>query len=216
MILIFSSCKSSKKSVIGKIYHDITAHYNGYFNAKLKIDNTEKQNDKSFQDKYDDILPVFKIINDESAGKASKGGGNQAMDEAIKKASLVVQRHERSKWIDDCYFEIGRAYFYKKDYFTAAETFQFAAGRYKDKEVGDKSYIWLIKCYILLKKYPQAESVINIALASETFPKKHISELFATVAWYYIDKKNYAKAIEYLEKATVIQKKKINVLGIRI
>ncbi len=208
MILIFSSCKSSKKSAIGKIYHDITAHYNGYFNAKLKIDNTEKQNDKSFQDKYDDILPVFKIANEESAGKAAKGGGNQAMDEAIKKASLVVQRHERSKWIDDCYFEIGRAYFYKKDYFTAAETFQFAAGRFKDKEVGDKSYIWLIKCYILLKKYPQAESVINIALASETFPKKHISELFATVAWYYIDKKNYVKAIEYLEKATVIQKKK--------
>lgn len=208
MILVLSSCKSSKKSVIGKIYHDITAHYNGYFNAKLKIDNTEKQNDKSFQDRYDDILPVFKIAKEESTVKSGKGGGNQAMDEAIKKASLVVQRHERSKWIDDCYFEIGRAYFYKKDYFTAAETFQFAAGRYKDKEVGDKSYIWLIKCYILLKKYPQAESVINIALASETFPKKHISELFATVAWYYIDKKNYAKAVEYLEKATVIQKKK--------
>ncbi len=208
MILILSSCKSSKKYAIGKIYHDITAHYNGYFNAKLKIDNTENQNEKSFQDRYDDILPVFKIVKEESAAKSGKGGGNQAMDEAIKKASLVVQRHEPSKWIDDCYFEIGRAYFYKKDYFTAAETFQFAAGRYKDKEVGDKSYIWLIKCYILLKKYPQAESVINIALASETFPKKHISELFATVAWYYIDKKNYAKAVEYLEKATVIQKKK--------
>jgi tetratricopeptide (TPR) repeat protein len=208
MILVLISCKSEKKSTIGKIYHDITAHYNGYFNAKLKIDNTERQNDKSFQDRYDDILPVFKLAKEDSEAKSGKSAGNQTMDEAIKKASLVVQRHEQSKWIDDCYFEIGRAYFYKKDYFTAAETFQFAAGRYKDKEVGDKSYIWLIKCYIILKKYPQAESVINIALASETFPKKYISELFATVAWYYIDKKNYAKAVEYLEKATVIQKNK--------
>jgi tetratricopeptide (TPR) repeat protein len=208
-LVVFSSgCRSKKNTLIKRAYHDITAHYNGYFNAKLKIDNTEKQNEKSFQDKYDDILPVFKILRDESGSSSSKGGGNQSLDEAIKKASLVVQRHEISKWIDDCYFEIGRAYFYKKDYFTAAETFQFAAGRYKDKEVGDKSYIWLIKSYLLLKKYNQAESVINIALASETFPKKYISELFATVAWYYIDKKNYAKAVEYLEKAIVTERKK--------
>lgn len=208
IVVLISSCKSGSKSFVGRIYHDVTAHYNGYFNAKLKIDNAEKTNDKSFQDKFDDILPVFKIAKEEASAKSGKSGGNQTMDDAIKKASLVVQRHENSKWIDDCYFEIGRAYFYKKDYFTAAETFQFAAGRYKDKEVGDKSYIWLIKCYIILKKYTQAESVINIALASETFPKKHISELFATVAWFYIDKKNYPKAIEYLEKATVTQKKK--------
>ncbi len=208
-LFTLSACSSGgKPTLIGRTYHNITAHYNGYFNAKLKIDNAERQNDKSFQDKFDDILPVFKIAKEESAAKGSKGGGNQTMDDAIKKASLVIQRHEPSKWIDDCYFEIGRAYFYKKDYFTAAETFQFAAGRYKDKEVGDKSYIWLIKCYIILKKYPQAESVINIALASETFPKKYISELFATVAWFHIDKKNYAKAVEYLEKASITQRNK--------
>jgi tetratricopeptide (TPR) repeat protein len=208
LLIGLNACKSGKNTLIKRTYHDITAHYNGYFNAKLKIDNTEKQNEKAFQDKYDDILPVFKIVRDDAAPSGGKSGGNQSLDEAIKKASLVIQRHEISKWIDDCYFEIGRAYFYKKDYFTAAETFQFAAGRYKDKEVGDKSYIWLIKSYMLLKKYTQAESVINIALASETFPKKHISELFATVAWFYIDKKNYPKAIEYLEKATVTERKK--------
>lgn len=209
ILFTLNACSSGgKPTLIGKAYHNITAHYNGYFNAKLKIDNAENQNEKSFQDKFDDILPVFKIAKEESASKGGKSGGNQTMDDAIKKASLVIQRHEPSKWIDDCYFEIGRAYFYKKDYFTAAETFQFAAGRYKDKEVGDKSYIWLIKCYIILKKYTQAESVINIALASETFPKKHISDLFATVAWFHIDKKNYTKAVEYLEKASITQRNK--------
>lgn len=207
-ITVLSACKSNgKPTFIGRTFHNITAHYNGYFNAKLKIDNTERQSQASFQDKYEDILPIFKISKEESAAKNSKSG-NQPLDEAIKKASLVIQRHESSKWIDDCYFEIGRAYFYKKDYFTAAETFQFTAGRYKDNEVGDKSYIWLIKCYVLLKKYPQAESVINIALASETFPKKHLSELFASVAWYYLEKKNYPKAIEYLEKSVAIERRK--------
>ncbi len=207
-IVLFGSCNSKRYGIIKRTYHDITAHYNGYFNAKYKIDQVETQNEKSYQDKYDDLISVFKLTKeDEAGGKAGKGG-NQSLDEAIKKASIVIQRHERSKWVDDCYLEIGRAYFYKKDYFTAAETFQFVAGKYRGKEVGDVSYIWLIKSYLMLKKYQQAESVINVALASETFPKKHVPDLFACIAWYNIEKKNYTKAIEYLEKAAPIEKKK--------
>jgi tetratricopeptide (TPR) repeat protein len=207
-ITLFSSCKSSRYGIVKRTFHDVTAHYNGYFNAKQRVDNTELQADKAFQDKYDELLPIFKLVRDDDAASNTKKTGNQALDDAIKKASLVIQRHERSKWIDDCYFEIGRSYFYKKDYFTAAETFQFIAGRYKGSGPADVAYIWLIKSYIMLKKYNQAESVINVALASETFPKKNISELFAVIAWYHVDKKNYTKAIEYLEKSVQVQKKK--------
>lgn len=207
---LFSSCNSKRYGFVKRTYHDITAHYNGYFNAKYKIDQVESQNEKSYQDKYDDLISVFKLSKEEEAGGKASKGGNQSLDEAIKKASIVIQRHERSKWIDDCYLEIGRAYFYKKDYFTAAETFQFIAGKYRGKEVGNEAYIWLIKSYMMLRKYQQAESVINVALASETFPKKHVPNLFACIAWYHIEKKNYPKAIEYLEKAAPIEKKKSN------
>ncbi len=205
---LFDACKSTRYGIVKKTFHNITAHYNGYFNAKQRIDNSELQSDKAFKDKYDELLPVFKL--EREADPLAKTGktSNQALDDAIKKASLVVQRHEKSKWIDDCYFEMGRAYFYKKDLFTAAETFQFTAGKYKGSMVGDISYIWLIKSYLMLKKYNQAESVINVALASETFPKKNVSELFAVIAWYHIDKKNYIKAIEYLEKSISVERKK--------
>ena len=44
------------------------------------------------------------------------------MDKAIKKGSIVIQRHsikidgkEYCKWIDDNYLMIGKAYFYKAD-----------------------------------------------------------------------------------------------------
>ncbi len=208
IITLLGSCKSSRYGIVKKTFHNVTAHYNGYFNAKLKVDNTEMQSEKSFQDKYDDILPVFKLVREDDAAAKSGKSSNQSLDDAIKKASLVIQRHERSKWIDDCYFEMGRSYFYKKDYFTAAETFQFIAGKYKGNSVGDVSYIWLIKSYLMLKKYNQAESVINVALASETFPKKNISELFAAISWYYIDKKNYPKAIEYIEKSIAVERKR--------
>ncbi len=207
IILTLHSC-SNKNNVINRTYHNITAHYNGYFNARVKIDNAKKQSELAFQDKYDDLLPVYKIAKEEAnTGKGGKGG-NQSLDEAIKKLSLVIQRHERSKWIDDCYFEIGRAHFYKKDYFTAVETFQLVAGKYKGKETGDKAYVWLIRSYLQLNKLQQAESIINVAVASETFPKNQLPDLYISIAAYYIQKKNYPKAIEYFNKALPITKKK--------
>lgn len=208
LISLLNACKSTRYGIVKKTFHNVTAHYNGYFNAKQRIDNSEIQSDKAFKDKYDELLPVFKLEREDDPLAKTGKTSNQALDDAIKKASLVIQRHEKSKWIDDCYFEMGRSYFYKKDYFTAAETFQFTAGKYKGAMVGDVSYIWLIKSYLMLKKYNQAESVINVALASETFPKRNVSELFAVIAWYHIDRKNYVKAIEYLEKSISVERKK--------
>ncbi len=100
----FSACKSTKYGLVKRTFHNITAHYNGYFNAKQRVDNTEIQNNKAFKDKYDDILPVFKLERDEDPTTKTGKTSNQSLDDAIKKASFVIQRHERSKWIDDCYF----------------------------------------------------------------------------------------------------------------
>ena len=138
----FTACKTSKKqSLIQKAYHNITAHYNGYFNAKLKIDQVAAQSEVSIKDQYDQLLPIYKKAGAASTGENTKGSkaGNQPLDEAIKKASFVIQRHEKSNWTDDCYFEIGRANYYKKDYFGAIESFQYVAGKYKNTFTGNKS-----------------------------------------------------------------------------
>ena len=209
----FTACKTSKKqSLIQKAYHNITAHYNGYFNAKLKIDQAAAQSELSIIDEYDQLLPIYKKAVAVSTGENTKGSkaGNQPLDEAIKKASFVIQRHEKSNWTDDCYFEIGRANYYKKDYFGAIESFQYVAGKYKNTFTGNKSYIWLINCYVELNKFQQAESVINIALGSETFPKKLLPNLFTSIANYHFVKKNYEKTIEYLEKTIPLERKKSN------
>ena len=65
----FTACKTSKKqSLIQKAYHNITAHYNGYFNAKLKIDQVAAQSEVSIKDQYDQLLPIYK-----KAGAATTG-----------------------------------------------------------------------------------------------------------------------------------------------
>ena len=61
------------------------------------------------------------------------------MDKAIKKGSIVIQKHsmkikgkEYCKWIDDNYFLVGKAYFYKGEFDEAIKTFSFIKNEYKD------------------------------------------------------------------------------------
>ncbi len=204
LTISLQACKSGKKNtLIKRAYHNTTAHYNGYFNAKMRIDNFAKQSEKAYVDRYDQLLSVFRHDTEKKPGS-----GTQALDEAIKKASYVIQRHEISRWIDDSYLLIGQAYFYKSDYYTALESFQFVAGKYKGKPIANEAYTWMIRSYVQLGKLAQAESIINVALASTNFPKKGLSDLFASTASFYIVKKNYPKAIEYLQKSINHENKK--------
>ena len=61
------------------------------------------------------------------------------MDKAIQKGSVVIQKHsikirgkEYCKWIDDNYFMVGKAYFYKGEFDEAIKTFVFIADEYKN------------------------------------------------------------------------------------
>lgn len=200
----FSACKSKKKNTfIKRHYHNITARYNGYFNAKNRLEEGKRKLAESHADNFSAILSVFKY-GDEAKAKAIFS----LMDEVVKKASVVIQRHEISKWVDDSYLLIGQSYFFKRDYFTAIETFQFINGEYKNQPVQFESFVWLARCYIQLNKLKEAESVLSIAFTSEKFPPDLLGELNATAAELQIRKGNHLKAIDLLNRAVAHTKKK--------
>src|SRR5947207_1728379 len=87
-----------KSSFLKETYHNITARYNGYFNACNRLRDGAKKLALSHVDNYGEILSVFKL-GDESKAKAV----NTQFEETIKKSSVVIQHHETSKWVDDCY-----------------------------------------------------------------------------------------------------------------
>ena len=66
------------------------------------------------KDNYALVLPVYNYGDKSSAGKM-----NQYADIAIKKASKTIQKHsmvfnrkEYVKWIDDAYLLMGKGYFF--------------------------------------------------------------------------------------------------------
>ena len=126
-VMLLASCSTKKKTWFSRQYHNTTAKYNGYFNGNESIKYGIKKINDNFQDDYSEILPVFKTGN----LKASKST-HTYMDKAIQKGSIVIQKHsinirgkEYCKWIDDNYFMIGKAYFYKGEFDEAIKTFNF-------------------------------------------------------------------------------------------
>jgi tetratricopeptide (TPR) repeat protein len=129
-ILVISSCSSGKKggqSYAGRVYHNTTSHYNGYYYAKRKMTEVESQMAAAHKDDYTKLLPLYSYGNPDDPAQGAE------MDSVIKQLTVVVKLHPESKWADDCFFNIGKAYYYKKDYNSALATFQYVSSEFKEK-----------------------------------------------------------------------------------
>ncbi len=126
---LFTSCVTQKKkgdvSKAKKIYHDITAHYNGYYNANVLIMESIDKLNEFHQDNYNQILDVYTYSEVEDAKPVFAD-----LDESIKKSSVVISLHRPSKWTDDSYLNIAKAQFLKKDYESAEETLLYLGDEY--------------------------------------------------------------------------------------
>lgn len=193
LLLFLGSC--SPEGTMYYFYHNTTARFNGYFNADFKQMERAKEIRLNLVDRYDSLLPVFPF-GDDAAAKASF----QIMDETIKKAGLVIQKHEKSKWVDDCYLVIGRGYFFKKQYYEAIDNFQYVYSRFKDQPTAPMALIWAANAYLGANQNSSALSALETAKTLKSLTEKQKPFLFATYAAYYMKEGNYDEASKSLEK----------------
>ena len=103
-----------------KLVQNLGTRYNYYYHAKLKLDGVLKGINRQRQDNYNVFLPFYPYTVEKLNLNTSD------LDSVIQKASVAVQIHDpRGRWIDDCYFLVGKAYYYKGDWDNANNTFQY-------------------------------------------------------------------------------------------
>ncbi len=107
-------------SKVGQFYHNVTAKYNGWFNANELVEASILRLEEDHLDNYSEILPIYEYAAVESADPVKAD-----LDEAIKKVSVVVTLHEFSDWADDSYLLIGKSMYLKQDYEAAENAFEF-------------------------------------------------------------------------------------------
>jgi len=58
---IIFSCSTEKNTTLSRTYHNITSHYNVFFNANESFKSGMKRIESSYVDDYSKILKPFKI-----------------------------------------------------------------------------------------------------------------------------------------------------------
>lgn len=135
--LVIAGCVTQKKKEdvgpLKKGYHNMTAHYNGYYNATVLLAEAKTDLENQVQDNYRKILPVYKYVAAENPKAVA-----EKMDKAAAKVSVVVNMHRVSRWTDDCYLVLGQSQYLKQDYESAEESLEFMTAEFNPKEVAKR------------------------------------------------------------------------------
>jgi tetratricopeptide (TPR) repeat protein len=134
---VVAACTTTKKrsemSALSELYHNTTAHYNGYFNANELYVASQALLEQQHRDNYTKILPMYKYLATEDASAVVPD-----LDIAMEKVSVVVNLHPYSKWTDDCYLLFGKAQYLKRDYESAEETWRYFEGEFNPEAIARK------------------------------------------------------------------------------
>ncbi|MFL5751764.1 MAG: tetratricopeptide repeat protein, partial [Bacteroidia bacterium] len=211
---LISSCTQYKNTFIHRGYHNMTSRYNVYFYARESLKEGVRKLEKANKDDYTKILPVF-IYGDDQSAKTI----NPEMDRVVKKASMCITRHtikdKRTKreivgavrWIDNAWNVLGKAQFYKREFFSGVETFEYVANTYKSKERYE-AWLWLLKTYNAMNLLSAADPYISKIKNEKSFPKEFKDEFAALYAEFYIKQGLYEEATKQMEEAIFLTKNK--------
>jgi tetratricopeptide (TPR) repeat protein len=152
--MLWSGCSSNQNTVTANIYHNATAHYNGYFYALEKTLEVEKIILKSLDDDPNQVLRLFPKLDTTLAKSYAKD-----TEEIIKMASISIQRHPNSIWVDDDYIQVGLARLYNCDFQNAIQTFKYVNTKSTDPNTRHVALLHLLRTFIEQGDYERAEEV---------------------------------------------------------
>jgi len=203
-IILLCSCSSEKNNAISISYHNTTAKYNAYFIARERIREIENSILQSQDNNYDQILNVLPPLDSSIAHTY----GPQ-IEDCLRKASLVIQNHVNSKWVDDSYNLVGLARLYGYEYTHAIETFKYVFTNGDNDDARHAALINLKRTYIAYNEMNNALAAADF-LNKEKLNKKNQKDLHLISAWYYQRNEDYNNMIINLTAVTPLLKRKDN------
>jgi tetratricopeptide (TPR) repeat protein len=202
LITLFPGCSSERNTWTSKAYHNTTSHYNGYYYAREELKKIEKTIWESMQDDHNRILRLYPTVDSSLAKSYDK-----EIQEAIKMASIAIQRHPNSKWVDDCYILVGIARLYSLDWGNAIQSFKYVNTKSKDPDARHRAIISLIRTFTEHLEYNNAQAAIDY-LQKEPLNKTNKKNLLLEKAYFYQQQGNYDYMVRNLAQAEDYLKKK--------
>ncbi|MBT5055699.1 MAG: tetratricopeptide repeat protein [Gemmatimonadetes bacterium] len=91
-------------------------------------------------------------------------------EKAVRKASLVLDKHRESELVDDAMFLIGRALYWKRDYQYSSRSLQDLEDNFPESEFFDQARYWRALCLAELSRAEEARALFR-SLMSDRSPE---------------------------------------------
>lgn len=201
-IISMSGCSPYKKSILNTTFHNTTAHYNAEFIASERLAEIEKKILDGQTWDYTRILPIYPQFDTTTSQSLET-----EIEDCIKKASLIIQYHPNSKWVDNAYTIIGKARFYQSDFQNAVETFKYVNTKGEGDNEKHEALVALMRTFIESNEYSNARAVSDY-LKKEKLNKRNLKELYLTRAYFQQKRDNIELSVKNLTLAEPLIDKK--------
>ncbi len=219
-LLFAFACSNQKNTFISRQYHSLTTHYNVYFNGKESMKEGERKIEEGIQENYSLLLPVFEYQN-----STARALSFSSMDRTLEKATKAIKIHsitrkpkrkkgnqsekykifrkkkEYNDWIDDCYFLIGKAKFYKGEHHVSEKAFEFILKEYPESELIPEAKLGLARSLIDRGEFISGSEILDRLIDEPQLPKEFSLEIYCLRADLAIQQKEYESAIDELERS---------------
>lgn len=182
-------------------FHNLTAKYNAYYIARLETELAERAMRKAYQENYNQILPILMPL-DSTLGISVR----PQLENAIKKASIVAEKHQNSKWLDDSYTLIGKDRLYLGQFDDGVEALRYVFANGRDEDDKNTALIWLMRAYTQKGDYDNALDVAEY-LRQQSLTKEATRNFYLAKAAIHQRQGEYLTAVAILEQAFPLLKR---------
>jgi tetratricopeptide (TPR) repeat protein len=199
--LLFSGCSqfSTKRSAVG--FHNFSARYNAYFMGDMDLAAAEFSMDSLYKEDYNQLLPILLPLDSISSLPVKP-----LLQSAIKKASIVAEKHQNSKWVDNSYYILGKSRLYLGEWADGLEALRFVYANGRDEDDKNNALILLMRAYTYKKDYSNALGVAEY-LSQQPLPKQLQRDFYLTKAYLHEQNGEYLTSVAILEETFPLLKK---------
>ncbi|HET8861180.1 tetratricopeptide repeat protein [Marivirga sp.] len=199
--MLLAACSPENSGFLGYQYHNITAKYNAYFIANEKLEEVLLELEEAHEDNFNRVLKVKAPIDTNIVN-----ANQEKIEDVIKKASIAIQRHKVSKWVDDSYILVGISRMLNQEFEESIETFKYVNVNSDHEPTRHLALIHLIKTFTEYGELNNALAVIDY-LNRQKLTKANKRRLYLQAADYYQITNNPNNVIKYLSAAADIMNK---------
>jgi len=202
MALLYA-CSTQKDNAANRRLQNLSARYNYIYNSNVLLTTYQENLSQTHKDNYEQLLSVYIAPPSiDYLSGATSSGESKELEDITTKAQTIVSEKNFSNYIDEAYLLLGKTNFYKGNYYTAAEYFDYVERAYKtNKNVYLNALNWKARTYMQLQNTNMANRLLDSIVVTLDSVKRGKADPLATLAQMSINQQDYKKAIEYLEKA---------------